>query len=99
METLFEGAPIETSIFYYDDLEIAYVVFEDEGDYWSILASLGDDCDEKGSIHQVIDKNIIHPSPQKYATEQYELAVNFVLQVLKVNVDARSITIERCRWA
>jgi predicted cupin superfamily sugar epimerase len=98
METLFSGAPIETTIFYYDGSEIAYVVLEDEGDYWSILASLGDAFDEKGATQQVIDKSICHPSPKEYAKEQYDSVVRLVTGLLLFNGTADKVEVERRIW-
>ena len=98
METLFSGAPIETTIFYYDGSEIAYVVLEDEGDYWSILASLGDVFDEKGATQQVIDKSIFHPSPREYAKEQYDSVVRLVTGLLLFNGTADKVRVERRIW-
>jgi predicted cupin superfamily sugar epimerase len=98
METLFSGAPIETTIFYYDGSEIAYVVLEDEGDYWSILASLGDVFDEKGATQQVIDKSIYHPSPKEYAKEQYDSVVRLVTGLLLFNGTADKVEVERRIW-
>lgn len=83
MDTLFSGHAMETTVFYSADLEIAYVTLEDEGGYWSILASLGDDISEDGAMQQIIDKDIRHPNPEEYAKEQYKSVVNLVRQLLK----------------
>lgn len=83
METLFSGCAMATTVFYSADLELAYVTLEDEGDYWSILASLGDDMFEDGAMQQFIDKDIRHPNPEEYVKEQYKSVVNLVRQLLK----------------
>ncbi len=99
METIFDGVPIETTVFYYDGLEMAYVVFEDEGDYWAIHASLGDGFNENGSVLEIIDKTIYHPHPQKYAQEQYESVVCLVEKLLMFNGSPKKLTIEKRKWA
>ena len=98
METIFSGAPIETTIFNYDGSEIAYVVLEDEGDYWSILASLGDNFNEEGATQQVIDKSIYHPSPKEYVKEQYDSVVRLVTELLMFNGTADKLEVERRIW-
>ncbi len=99
METIFKGTPIETTIFNYDGLEIAYVLFEDEGDCWGILASLGDNIKEEGSVLQMIDKDIYHPMPRKYAQERYESAVQLIEKLLISSGSPQKLTLEKRKWS
>ena len=81
METLFKGKPLEYTRFVVcnPDNEIAYVVWEDEGDYWTIMASF---YDGEGDIVETIDKDIRHDNPLEYARERYQSAVYLVLRLL-----------------
>lgn len=81
MDTLFSGKPLASTRFFDAETgkEIAYVVLEDEGDYWSILASMEDG---NGSIVATIDKDVMHNSPRAYAQEMYMSAAIMVERLL-----------------
>lgn len=80
METLFSNPPIKYSRWLdKKGKEIAYVVMEDEGDYYSILTS----DSEGNAIQTSIDKNILHPCPAEYANSAYLSTVRMVNSFIK----------------
>ena len=88
METLFSDEPL-ASVRFFDaetNEEIAYVVLEDEGDYWSILASMESGF---GSIMEIIDKDLLHPDPRAYAQQMYREAAIMVERLLSCRAVVR----------
>lgn len=72
METLFTGRPLKSTQWLTDKgNEIAYVVMEDEGSYWSILAGTAYE-----GIQETVDKHMwTHPKPKELASQFYDDAV------------------------
>lgn len=88
METLFSGDPLASVRFFDAETndEIAYVVLEDEGDYWSILASMEEGA---GSIMETIEKDLFHPDPRSYAQQMYREAAIMVDRLLSCRAVVR----------
>lgn len=60
--------------------KIAYVALEDDGDYWTITASMEDDV---GNISESIDKDAIHSeAPFEYVQKRYRSAITMVERLL-----------------
>lgn len=75
METLFPGKPLKSTQWLTEEgNEIAFVVMEDEGSYWSILAG-----NEHGGMQETVDKDMwTHSNPKELADKFYEEAVKMI---------------------
>lgn len=79
MDTIFGKEPLRTCQFFDGEKEIAYVVLEDEGDYWSILVS----TNTGEGIQQTVDHDLLHPNPYELTIEFYNSAVAMVRTLLQ----------------
>jgi hypothetical protein len=88
METLFTGRPLKSTQWLTDKgNEIAYVVMEDEGSYWSILASTTYE-----GIQEIVDKDTrTHPNPKELANKFYEDAVKMIDSLIEYKGEYRKV--------
>lgn len=88
METLFAGKPLKSTQWLTEEgNEIAFVVMEDEGSYWSILASTTHE-----GIQETVDKDMrTHPNPKQLANKFYEDAVKMIDSLIAYKGEYRKV--------